>query len=412
MRLQTRTVNSFTRYLSGRLISKLFSHQGWPEWLGGLLLGLLNIVFFAWALKPFTIYTGYLNWGQHIYFNLLRSDVFGAPSSGPFFEKTSVGDIGLFLGALTAALLAGEFKLKIPFRKLDYFEGAAGGFLMALGVVLAVGCNWGGFFSAIMALSFHGYLMFIGLLLGGFIGAMYIDWRTKREFEKIKLEELEARSVDVISIREGGRFRKVAGISLILLVVSLLFWYMGSLGGSVFIGILIMGIMVGVVHQRCRFCFASAFRDILKGGGEFRRSVRLQMGIALGIMVGASGIFTLKYMGYVDPGIYIKPASWSNVLGGILFGVGMVIAGGCASGTLWRAAEGHVKLWIALLAAVISYAPLRAYIRTYASWIYGPKVSLINELGWAGGLAFIYLTMISWMLVILYLEYKRGVKSG
>jgi uncharacterized protein len=34
--------------------------------------------------------------------------------------------------------------------------------------------------------------------------------------------------------------------------------------------------------------------------------------------------------------------------GGTLFGIGMVIAGGCGAGSIWRAGEGHVKLWIAL----------------------------------------------------------------
>lgn len=173
-----------------------------------------------------------------------------------------------------------------------------------------------------------------------------------------------------------------------------------------------IGMAVGIVLQRSRFCFASAFRDVLSGGAEFARSVRLQMGIALGIMVGASGVLVLKYMGYVDPWAYVKPSGWSNVVGGILFGAGMVIAGGCASGSLWRAAEGHVKLWVALLAAILSYAPLKRYFSEHLSWIYGPKVSLVDALGWAWGLAFVYVTMVSWVFLLLYLEYRRGVGGG
>ena len=37
------------------------------------------------------------------------------------------------------------------------------------------------------------------------------------------------------------------------------------------------------------------------------------------------------------------------VLGGVLFGIGMVFGGGCASGSLWRMGEGHLKLWVTLL---------------------------------------------------------------
>lgn len=401
----------FIEYLSLNVAPKLLGPQGWPEWFGGILLGLVNVLFFAWALKPFTIYSGYLNWGQHIYSNLLGLNVVGMPKASPLFETTSIGDIGLFLGAFVAAVLAGEFKLRLPSRRLDVLEGGLGGLLMALGVVLAAGCNWGGYFSAIAALSFHGYLMFVGLLAGGFIGALYVEWRTRREFERLELEvEDKASEESSLERRSVNRsFKLLLG----LLVTGLLLWYMSSVvGGEKFAIILLMGIVVGVVLQRCRFCFASAFRDILRGGGEFRRSARLQVGIALGILVGASGVAVLKYMGYVSLEAYVKASGWSNVIGGVLFGLGMVIAGACASGSLWRAAEGHVKIWIALLAAVLSYAPLRYLVRKYASWIYGPKISLVSTLGWAWGLTFIYLTNIAWILAVLYLTYKRGIKSG
>lgn len=138
---QARERGGFASYLSQRLVSRLLGPQGWPEWLGGLLLGVANLVFFTLAHKPFTIYTGFLNWGQHLYSSVLGVDTFGRPSSPPLSERTSVGDIGLFLGALIAALLAGEFKLRVPSSLLDYVEGALGGLMMALGVVLAVGCN-------------------------------------------------------------------------------------------------------------------------------------------------------------------------------------------------------------------------------------------------------------------------------
>lgn len=409
---QARERGGFASYLSQRLVSRLLGSQGWPEWLGGLLLGVANLVFFALAHKPFTIYTGFLNWGQHLYSSMLGVDAFGRPSSPPLSERTSIGDIGLFLGALIVALLAGEFKLRVPSSLLDYAEGALGGLMMALGVVLAVGCNWGGFFSSITALSLSGYLMFLGLLLGGLLGSLYVGWRAERELKELELEELGSEEPEGTGPGEGRRNVRLAGTLAAVALASFALWYTGSASGGEFAGMMAIGMVVGAVLQRSRFCFASAFRDVLSGGAEFARSVRLQMGIALGIMVGASGVLVLKYMGYVDPWAYVKPAGWSNVVGGILFGAGMVIAGGCASGSLWRAAEGHVKLWVALLAAILSYAPLKRYFSEHLSWIYGPKVSLVDALGWAWGLAFVYVTMASWVFLLLYLEYRRGVGSG
>ena len=37
-----------------------------------------------------------------------------------------------------------------------------------------------------------------------------------------------------------------------------------------------------------------------------------------------------------------------SLLGGLIFGIGMVFVGGCASGSLWRMGEGHLKLWVTM----------------------------------------------------------------
>jgi len=51
----------------------------------------------------------------------------------------------------------------------------------------------------------------------------------------------------------------------------------------------------------------------------------------------------------IDPYLAIPPTFWlGSLLGGLVFGIGMIFAGGCASGSLWRMGEGHVKLWVAV----------------------------------------------------------------
>lgn len=399
----------FTGYLSSQLLRRVFSSAGWPEWLGGIFLGVINVLFFAWANKPFSIYTGFKNLGLHLY-NLLGITGIGGPK--PILaEKTTVGDIGLFLGALIAAVLANEFRIRFSPRKIDYAEAALGGALMATGVVFAVGCNWGGFFSAITALSLHGYLMFPGLLLGGLAGAYYVRWRADRELARLEL----GAGFGEVSIHRheagssnGGVRRGLLALGVVLTALIALAT-LATPGGELFFVILLFGLLVGIVIQRSRFCFATAFRDVLAGGGEFDRSVRLQFGILAGILVGASGTALLKYMGVIDPYIYVKPAGLINIFGGFLFGLGMVLAGSCASGSLWRAAEGHIRLWVALIAAVLLYAPLRALLgATVLPSLLGPKILLTEALGWAGGLLFIYVTSAVWALFLLYLSYRRG----
>ena len=320
-----------------------------------------------------------------------------------------MGDIGLFLGALLAALLANEFRIRRTVSILGYLEATLGGVLMAVGVVFASGCNWGGFFSAITALSLHGYLMFPGLLIGGLIGALYIDWRALKALEELKVSELQFSGS--LGSGAGGGLRRASLLAIgVAAALAFLGLALGSPGGGLYAGALLMGLLVGMVIQRSRFCFATAFRDLLKGGGEFERSVRLQIGIILAIAVGAAGVAILKYIGFIEPQAYVKSVGWINVVGGVFFGLGMVIAGGCASASLWRAAEGHLRLWAALIAAIIAYPPLRLLIRGAAPWIYGEGVLIPGALGWVGGLAAIYASLLAWFFFLVYLAYRRGAR--
>ena len=61
------------------------------------------------------------------------------------------------------------------------------------------------------------------------------------------------------------------------------------------------------------------------------------------------GFTILKATDLKDACEWVFPSFWLGaLLGGVLFGIGMVIAGGCGAGSLWRAGEGHIKLWVAV----------------------------------------------------------------
>jgi hypothetical protein len=60
----------------------------------------------------------------------------------------------------------------------------------------------------------------------------------------------------------------------------------------------------------------------------------------------------LKFTDLKDKGDWVFAAAGVGALaGGTLFGVGMTLAGGCGAGSIWRAGEGQVKLWLALAAS-------------------------------------------------------------
>ncbi|MBF7096236.1 YeeE/YedE thiosulfate transporter family protein [Alkalibacter mobilis] len=111
----------------------------------------------------------------------------------------------------------------------------------------------------------------------------------------------------------------------------------------------ISGIGFGFILQKSRFCFTSAFRDLhMTGSTLTARAVLIAVGIT------TLGFFIIKFqafsVGNPIPGqSYINPIGLSTIAGGIIFGTGMVIAGGCASGVLMRVGDGFQMQAVALI---------------------------------------------------------------
>jgi uncharacterized protein len=129
-----------------------------------------------------------------------------------------------------------------------------------------------------------------------------------------------------------------------------------------------IGIMLGFTLERSRFCFAAAVRNPLIVG-----TTKLLQAVILALMVSTLGFFILQIV-TVDinnfqiseiPGS-LRPVGWNTVIGGILFGTGMVIAGGCASGTLMRIGEGFT-LQIVVLGAFVGGSVLSGVFH-YPFW--------------------------------------------
>lgn len=138
--------------------------------------------------------------------------------------------------------------------------------------------------------------------------------------------------------------------------------------------VVLMGALVGLAFgyalQRGRFCVNTAFRDVL-----VLRNSRLLRAWALAIVVQLIGVQLVLALGWFEPDI--PPFWWpANVAGGLLFGMGMVLAGGCASGTCYRVGEGMLGSFVALigfgLMTVVldqgALHPLQHALRTPVGW--------------------------------------------
>jgi uncharacterized protein len=121
----------------------------------------------------------------------------------------------------------------------------------------------------------------------------------------------------------------------------------------------IIGLGFGYVLQRSRFCFTASMRDpILTGSTALTKAVVMALALAslgyMALQMKATGV-GLENLGTdalksptALPG-HVRDVGVHTIIGGFVFGIGAVIAGGCASGTLMRMGEGFVQQWIAII---------------------------------------------------------------
>ena len=130
----------------------------------------------------------------------------------------------------------------------------------------------------------------------------------------------------------------------------------------------VLGLITGSVMYLSDFCIAGMFRDLFL----LRRSMMLRY-LAL-LVVSSMILFELaRQMGFLS--LYPFPLLYSptpaNLIGGFLFGAGMVLAGGCVFGTLYKMGSGSVLSATAFLGLVAGsglYAEIHPF---WASFVRG-----------------------------------------
>jgi len=153
----------------------------WPLAAGAVLLAVLNWATLAVAGHPWGVTYGFTLWGAKLA-TLAGLDLGQwefwtwsyhrqALAGSVLANTTSVMNVGILIGALLAAGIAGRFapSFSIPLRSL--LAAALGGLLMGYGARLAYGCNIGAFFGGVASGSLHGWAWFVVALLGTALGA-------------------------------------------------------------------------------------------------------------------------------------------------------------------------------------------------------------------------------------------------
>lgn len=235
--------------------------------------------------------------------------------------------IGMFGGCLAAALWANNVKLRLPRSRIRIAQAVAGGIIAGFGARLAMGCNLAAFFTGIPQFSLHAWLFAIATAIGSWFGARFTLLPLFRI--PVKMQKVSAAS-PLTQKPQQARRRFRLGMVVFFAMIG---WGLLTAADHPALGLaMLFGIGFGLLIERAQICFTSAFRDMWITG----RTV-MAKAIIFGMAASAIGIFSYVQLGMAPKIMWAGP---NAAIGGLLFGFGIVLAGGCGPAGCtgrWRA---------------------------------------------------------------------------
>lgn len=304
----------------------------------------------------------------------------------PLTRIDGVMIIGMFGGCFAAALWANNIKLRLPQHRIRIIQALIGGAIAGFGARLAMGCNLAAFFTGIPQFSLHAWFFAVATAIGSWAGARFTLLPVFRV--PVKLQKVSAAS-PLTQRPDQARRRFRIGM---LVFIGMLGWAALTAMNQPKLGLaMLFGVGFGLLIERAQICFTSAFRDLWITG-----RTQMAKAIILGMAVSAIGIYSYVQLGVAPKIMWAGP---NAVLGGLLFGFGIVLAGGCETGWMYRAVEGQVHFWWVGVGNVLG-STLLAWVwddiapTLATSW---DKVNLLTVFGPQGGL------MMTWLLLFIAL---------
>jgi uncharacterized protein len=161
-------------------VASRWLHGPWPLVAGAIGLAVVNIATLLLSGRPWGVTSAFALWGAKALaaagVNVGAWPYWAAPAQAAALrapvaaDVTSVMNVGIVLGALTASGLAGRFAptWRVPARSAA--AALIGGLLLGYGARIAFGCNIGAYFGGIASGSVHGWVWLAAALVGTFAG--------------------------------------------------------------------------------------------------------------------------------------------------------------------------------------------------------------------------------------------------
>lgn len=216
----------------------------------------------------------------------------------------------------------------------------------------------------------------------------------------------------------GGRERKPKKsqipfgllVAIVMIGIGLLLGFQSAQLGFFWL----TGIAFGFILQKSRFCFTASMRDPLLTGGT-----SLTKAVLSALAITTIGFWAILYGSHLKglplPGMsFVAPVGFHTMIGAVMFGIGMVIAGGCASGTLMRVGEGFLMQVLSLAFFVVGSFLAAA---TFGWWqlhfvAASPRIFLPDVFGWFGAIALqLVVLVLIWIAADKFGKAKQGSAS-
>lgn len=350
-----------------------------------IALGILSAVYFGIFGGVWAVTGEMTRWGGELL------ELFGMNLDGysyytkqnlngtPLTRTDGIMLIGMFIGCLVAALLANKVKFRLPASNIRIFQAIVGGILSGYGARLSFGCNLANFFTGLPYFSLHTWLFAVFMILGIYVAVKICNLPFFKP--KAQLKRVDKENLPLDQQNSRAKFYFALGI---VIFIAFLVWvfYLVSMHGnlstqnkqSLLALALIFGFIFGFIIAKGQICFTSCFRDLFLFGRD--NAVK---GALIGMIIASLIAFAFILHGNTSKLIELSPAV---AVGAFLFGFGIVFAGGCECGWIYRACEGQSHFIIVGIANIAGTMILAlSYDFLPKAFKDGVKVNLLTEFG-------------------------------
>jgi uncharacterized protein len=192
--------------------------------------------------------------------------------------------------------------------------------------------------------------------------------------------------------------------------VAFILLILGTIGAYQIVGVtqallFLIGGALGMTLYHASFGFTSSWRVFIKerrGRGLRAQMIMLALAVLLFFpALGAGELFGNPVKGNLNP------VSMSVMIGAFIFGIGMQLGGGCASGTLYTVGSGSARMIITLIFFCLGSLIATSHIQWWFDLPHFAPISLVESFGVAPALLFNFVLFAAIAAATVYFEKKR-----